>query len=151
MEKKDTFISKRRAARETAFILIFTKSFFDDISMSQLLEAEQENTDGKFDKYTVSLLYCYEKHTIQVDELIRKYSVGWNFSRLSRVVLALLRVSVTEIAYRSDKVPVSASINEAVELAKVYGGADDPAFINGILGSLVRNEKFGEESCSHSE
>ena len=73
----------------------------------------------------------------KIDVIISENLQGWTITRISKVALAILRLSVYEIMF-SDAVPVSVSINEAVELAKKFGGDDDPSYINGVLGSVAR-------------
>ena len=68
--------------------------------------------------------------------LIKKEQ-GWKISRISKISLALLRVAIYEMLYQDD-IPVSVSINEAVELAKKYTGVDDSAFVNGVLGAVAK-------------
>ena len=77
---------------------------------------------------------CAKKEDI--DELIASASEGWDIGRIGKVELAILRLATYEAKFDED-IPVSVAINEAVEIAKKYGGEDSPAFINGILGKLV--------------
>lgn len=79
-------------------------------------------------------------HEHEIDELIQKYSIGWNLKRISRIARAILRVAVFEILYYED-VPKSVAINEAVELTKRYDTQETAAFVNGILGSIVRERE----------
>lgn len=79
-------------------------------------------------------------HEEEIDELIQKYSIGWNIKRISRIARAILRVAVFEILYYDD-VPNSVAINEAVELTKRYDTKETAAFVNGILGSIVRERE----------
>jgi len=81
-------------------------------------------------------------HSVELDLYIEKYARGWKISRISRVAMAIMRVSMYEVLYMQD-IPGSASINEAVEIAKHYEEADTVAFINGILGSFIREEMLG--------
>ena len=81
----------------------------------------------------------------ELDELIGRYARGWSNERLARVDLSILRVAVYEMRYRDD-VPVGAAIDEAVEMAKRYGGERSFAFINGILGSIAKAEPESEVS-----
>lgn len=71
----------------------------------------------------------------EIDAVISKYSKGWSVSRIGKAELAILRVAVYEILF-DDDIPDNVAINEAVELAKKYGEADAPAFINGILAAV---------------
>lgn len=73
----------------------------------------------------------------EVDALIAENTVDWSIDRISRVDLAILRVAVYEMLYRED-VPTGASINEAVELAKRFGGERSYSFVNGILGTIAK-------------
>lgn len=72
----------------------------------------------------------------EIDEKIDRVAEGWKIKRMGKVELALLRLAVYEMKYDQD-VPEKVAINEAVELAKKYGGRDSSAFINGILAKLV--------------
>ncbi len=74
------------------------------------------------------------------DELnaqIRRYSIGWDVQRISRIARAVMQLAIFEILYMQD-IPVNASVSEAVRLAKAYDGNDTGAFVNGILGTFVR-------------
>ncbi len=79
----------------------------------------------------------------ELDALISKYAKGWRPERISRTAMAVLRCAVCEILYMDD-VPNAAAINEAVELDKNYDGPETVAFVNGVLGGLMRGE-FGQE------
>ena len=73
-----------------------------------------------------------------LNEIISKYSIGWNVSRISRLTRAILQLAIFEILYLED-VPTGVAISEAVKLAKKYDGDDTGSFVNGILGSFARN------------
>ena len=75
----------------------------------------------------------------ELDSLISKYLVKWSIDRIPKADKALLRLAVYEMKYMED-IPLSVSVNEIVELAKVYSGEKDPAYINGVLGSISRGE-----------
>ena len=88
--------------------------------------------------YINALVTGVRDHREELDDLIEQFSHGWKLSRISRTALAVLRVALYEILYMPD-IPAAASINEAVELAKAFGGEDDShRFVNGILGRLAR-------------
>ena len=69
--------------------------------------------------------------------MISEHSKQWSIERLPKVSLAVLRLAVGEIKY-NDEVPESVSVNEAVELAKTYGTAEDASFVNGLLSSVLK-------------
>ena len=89
--------------------------------------------------YIEALVQGVYDYRVELDQYVSKYSIGWNISRLPRIVLAILRVCMYEILYMQD-VPNAAAINEAVELTKHYEEQELAAFVNGILGSFVRSE-----------
>ena len=74
----------------------------------------------------------------ELDEQIRKFSIGWDISRISRLARCILRLAMFEILYVED-VPAGVAVSEAVRIAKKYHDDDTGAFINGILGSFVRS------------
>ena len=79
------------------------------------------------------------EHAAELDADIEKYAKGWRFERISLVASAIMRVAMYEILYMPD-IPHGASINEAVEIAKKYETPETVKFINGILGTFVRQE-----------
>ena len=127
----------RREAREQAFALLFEKSFHADNSMRELIDMNIEFGTIEDDEFANSLAIQAWDKLEEIDALIEKYAIGWRKNRISRVSLAVLRLAICEMLYRED-IPASVSINEAVELCKKYGGEDDFAFVNGILGSYVK-------------
>lgn len=72
----------------------------------------------------------------ELDEMIDQVAKGWKTSRMGKVELTILRQALYEMRY-DPEVPEKVAINEAVELAKKFGGQDSPAFINGVLAKLV--------------
>ena len=78
-------------------------------------------------------------HSYDIEELITKHALNWSLSRIAKVDLAILKLSICEIVYMNKEVPVRVSINEAIDLAKLYCDDKSPKFINGILGSVVND------------
>ncbi len=73
----------------------------------------------------------------ELNEYIKKYSIGWDISRISRLTRTIMQLAIFEILYVED-VPTGVAISEAVRLAKMYDGDDTGSFVNGILGSFAR-------------
>ena len=73
-----------------------------------------------------------------VDETIEKNLKGWTMARLAKVDRQILRIAVYEFLYKDD-IPEEVSINEAVEIARLYSSDEAPKFINGILGTIYRS------------
>jgi len=139
--------SARRPSRTAAFALLFGLSFQPDETIASLIEHAGEGDDAPaVDDFALRLAETAADHLEELDEAIAKRLKGWKLGRISRVSHALLRLAVCEMLYFDD-IPVGASINEAVELAKLYGDADAPKFINGVLGTIARE---GNTECSPS-
>lgn len=129
--------ANKRKSREQAFIILFEKSFNAELSVDEIMDIAVETEVISKDKMTADIVKKAEEHIEEIDAVIERNLKGWSKQRISKVSLALLRMAVCEIKY-FDKVPVGVSINEAVEICKVYGSDEDKGFVNGILGSISR-------------
>ena len=126
----------RHEARELAFILIFEKTFTDD-PVQVILENAGEARNIETDPFAIAAAEGIEQNMETIDDKIYAHSLKWSKGRISHVAMAIMRLAVYEMLYVED-IPVSVSINEAVELAKKYGGDEDASFINGVLGGISR-------------
>ncbi|EJF39892.1 transcription antitermination factor NusB [Clostridium sp. MSTE9] len=134
----------RREEREQAFILVF-QQLINRNTIEEIIDAAEESAEIRIAEFAERLASGVEKNNAVVDDKIEKNIRGWSMTRLSKVSFALLRVAIYEMMF-VDSIPVSVSINEAVDLAKKYGGADDAPFINGVLGSVAKElEPANEE------
>lgn len=133
-----TTSEKRRKSREQAFIILFEKSFNEDMTVGEIIDIAVEAEVIENDKFTESIVKTADENLIEIDKLIEGNLKGWTMSRISKVSLALLRMAICEIKYFDD-IPVGVSINEAVEICKIYGSDEDKSFVNGILGSVSRS------------
>ena len=135
---KSNNVKKAREDREQAFALLFEKSFSDS-TFDEIIDGAAEARDiiisDRARKYAEDIFADIEN----IDSNIEKHLHARSKARLSHVVLALLRVSVYEIINGVVEAPVS--INEAVELAKKYSSLDEAGFVNGVLGSFVRERE----------
>jgi transcription antitermination protein NusB len=96
-----------------------------------------EIVDRNAKPFTRELVECTAAVQPRLDELIERHSVGWTLDRIAPLERNILRVALYELLDRDD-VPDEVAIDEAVEAAKELCGAEAPAFINGILGSVQR-------------
>lgn len=126
----------RREAREQALCLIFEKLFRDE-PIPEIIKLAQEARELEPDPFSEQLANGVFEHQGEIDAIIEKYSIRWSKERLSKVVLSILRLAIYEMKYIED-VPVSVTINEAVELAKAYAGDGEAPFVNGVLGTFAR-------------
>ncbi len=144
----------RKESREIALHLVFELGFqafeLEEIISTRLEQSVLDSLAGDIalyagpltndqKEYITTTVVGVGTHLAELDEVIRKYSTNWNTNRMSRITVALLRLALYEMRY-SDDVPVSAAINEAVELAKKYDSKEAAGFINGILGAVSRDE-----------
>ena len=147
MRPERTTLMTRSQSREQAFALLFEKSFNPETDMEDIITLSLENDIIEPDEFASMLAQTAWDKLFSIDDIIEKYSKNWKKHRISRVALAAMRLSVCELMYIPE-VPVGASINEAVELCKKYATADDASFVNGVLGSVARNEKLADRSSS---
>jgi len=144
----------RNTAREIAIHLSYELSFTDkpiDTLLDERLTADTFSTLAEEDPiyteapnakqvdYIRRLVKGVNEHAAELDGYIAKYAKGWSFARIPLVASAIMRVSMYEMLYMPD-IPNGAAINEAVEIAKKYETPEMVKFINGILGSFVRQE-----------
>ena len=92
--------------------------------------------------FTRELAAAVESHRDELDAAIAAHARGWALKRIAPLELNVMRVALYEIEH-SDDVPAEVAIDEAVEIAKEYCGADAPGFVNGILGAIVREHEGG--------
>ncbi|PIT93387.1 MAG: transcription antitermination factor NusB [Candidatus Harrisonbacteria bacterium CG10_big_fil_rev_8_21_14_0_10_38_8] len=82
------------------------------------------------------------EHIEEIDKLIKKSAPEWPLDQISIIDRNVLRIGIYELKYSDKKeVPTAVAINEAVEMAKNFGGANSGKFINGVLGSIVKSKK----------
>ena len=130
----------RSEAREAIFTLVFQFATQRDnmeqareILLSEIPECEQNL--GYITEVTEGIL----EHEAEIIDIINNnLKKGWTFKRLSKVSRTILKVAIYEMKY-CDDVPPRVAINEAVELAKKYCDENEPSFINGVLGSVMRS------------
>ena len=128
----------RREARELAFILLFEREFCEK-EMADIYEDAIEAREIERNDFSVGLAESAVEHLSEIDEIIDTHSHKWNRARISKVALAVLRCAIAEMRFMTET-PVSVVINEAVELAKKYGGDEDYTFVNGLLGGVARTQ-----------
>ena len=144
----------RNTAREIAIHLSYELNF-TDLPVDELLRqhlseerfaqlAEEDETytqvpNTKQYDYISRLVKGVAQHRSELDSYIEKYAVGWKFARIPMVAAAIMRVAMYEILYMDD-IPNGVAINEAIELAKKYESEEVVKFMNGILGTFVREE-----------
>ena len=142
----------RTNAREIVAQLVYEMGFRDDDARTLVREhldpdyyatlkdesdAYEESPSGKQVEYIQSTVCGIREKQDELDGYISKYAIGWNLGRISKTARAIMQLAMYECLYVHD-VPVSAAINEAVELTRKYEDVDVVAFVNGILGAFAR-------------
>ena len=128
--------AERTLARKNALQIMYQGDLLDKAPRELIDNAQLVPETQGLDDYALMLLDGCKENLEAIDELIVSASENWALDRMPMVDRALLRLSTYEMRYVED-VPVSVSINEAVNLAKEFGGDDSPRFVNGILGRIA--------------
>jgi N utilization substance protein B len=100
-----------------------------EIFLSLCVLFDKDSSNFQFTKDMVALL---QKNLNEIDALIDRFVTNWNFARISLVDLCIIRLAICELLYRND-IPPIVTINEAIELGKMFSGEASKAFINGVL------------------
>ncbi|MCJ7689276.1 MAG: transcription antitermination factor NusB [Clostridiaceae bacterium] len=129
----------RRKSREIAMKLLFEMSINKE-KYEDIIENFKEHTDVVLEdvdmSYITKALAGVNENITEIDKNIEKHLIKWKLNRLSKMNLAILRISTYEILFE-EEIPGKVSVNEGIELAKKYGEDSSPAFINGILAKML--------------
>lgn len=117
--------------------LVYQMDITDDFTVADLSIVD-ENVKAAGMKQVTETLSAVQDHHEEIDNVIRENLDKWTIDRIAKTDLAILRTAVAEMLY-VDSIPVSVSINEAVNLAKKYGDDRSYAFINSVLGKISRS------------
>ncbi|WP_339062480.1 transcription antitermination factor NusB [Tepidibacillus marianensis] len=136
---------KRRIGREKILQLLFqidlAKADADEVIHTMVNETELNIQNLDFIKDRV---YGVLEQLEIIDKTLIQYLKSWTINRLSIIDRAILRMSVYEFIYKND-VPISVTINEAIELSKTFSTSDSSKFINGVLGSMIKEHPEWEQ------
>ena len=136
------FLLTRHEAREQAFVIIF-EQVVSEKTTDEILTDALDARDFVVDKFAKRVAVGVEENAERINEAIASSIKGWNINRISKVCLAILKLSVFEILFE-ENLPVSVSINEAVELAKIYGGENDAPYVNGVLSTIEKKMEYNK-------
>lgn len=129
----------RREIREHIFLMLFRKDFHEVSELKEQMDlyiSELEEPSLEEDTYLTTRFQAVVEKLDEIDTIISDASSGWKLSRMGKVDLTILRLAVFEMRYDED-IPMKVAINEAVELAKTFGGDESPGFVNGVLAKLT--------------
>jgi len=129
----------RRELRENVFKMLFRVEFHEEGEMSGqlgMMDDDVENIKEEDAAYINNKCSDIIAKIPELDEAINASTTGWKTTRMAKVDLSIIRLAVYEIKYEED-VPAKVAINEAVELAKLYGTDNSASFVNGVLAKFV--------------
>lgn len=109
----------------------------DDV-LNRNVERYEETIDDK--QFIHQLVHGVDAHASEIDDIIRPVAPEWPIEQIARIDRIILRIGVYELVFAKD-VPPKVAINEAVELAKAFGGDNSSKFVNGVLGTVLRNKE----------
>ena len=133
---------KRRRAREWAIKILYQLEITRAEPIEVLENFWQDFKEIKEIKdFASSLILGVYQEIGQLDETISKYASNWSLERMAVIDKNILRLGTYELLFRKD-IPPKVSINEAIDLAKKYGGEDSGSFINGVLDKIKQEEKI---------
>ena len=150
----------RRELREHCFKMLFSADFYPTreeaiARLEQYFQSpEEDDTDAEGVQQILHRVDFSEKSRREleqrttaiiekipeIDEKLDQVAAGWKTKRMGKVELTILRLAVYEMEY-DDSIPDKVSVNEAVELAKKFGGSDSPSFVNGVLAKCMAGAK----------
>lgn len=144
----------RRKARIVALQTLFEIDSVGhpvDEVLAHTLEETPLNEEGI--RFARNLVYGVLDHLDEIDHLIQLAAPTWPLSQMSGIDKNILRLAIFEILYNEGRTPAKAAINEAVELAKLFGSDNSSRFVNGVLGTVVNQTENGssQEHAEHVE
>jgi N utilization substance protein B len=130
----------RREIREHIFRMLFRRDFHDETELNEQIDFYFESLEAPKEEELNYLRERFNKIVEKIpdiDVILAEASSGWRLNRLGKVDLTIMRLATYEIEY-DDEIPNKVAINEAVEIAKIFGGESSGAFVNGVLAKLIK-------------
>lgn len=124
---------KRRTAREKALQALFQIDMSNSDPVEAIAHVLEETPN---DEYLNHLVTGVVQHKEEIDELIKNHLEKWTIERIATVDRNLLRVAVYELMFHNESVPANVVLDEAIEIAKLYGDDQSSRFVNGILSKI---------------
>src|SRR5262245_34350085 len=133
--------AKRSRAREAALQLLFERDLHPDSRREDVVRfARQELVDETLEQWALDLLDGAVEHQAAIDDGLARAAENCPLARMAVIDRNILRLGARELT-RADDVPAGVIISEAIELAKKFGSADSPAFVNGVLDRFYKERR----------
>ena len=137
---------KRTKAREYALQILYAVDITKDDPgecVRRFWEGNEESS-AEVKKFAAGLVLGVSDNKKEIDEMITKYATNWHLDRMAVIDRNVLRFAAYELLYAKD-IPPKVSINEAIDIAKKFGGPDSGKFVNGILDKINKTECKGSK------
>lgn len=131
-------MAARSKARKRALDVLF-ESEVRRLPLGATLDERVAAGEPPVNEYTITLVRGVAEHQARIDELISSYAQGWSLERMPAVDRNVLRIGVLEILYVDD-VPDAVAVSEAMKLVRELSTDESPPFVNGVLGSILRDK-----------
>jgi N utilization substance protein B len=102
----------------------------------EIAEFTTLESQGEVKNYAIKIAEAFQQNNEEIDNIIKKYSTGWDFDRLVKMDKDILRIALSELLYLKET-PMKVVVDEALELAKKYSTDDSSSFINGVLAKVI--------------
>jgi transcription antitermination protein NusB len=132
-------MSARSKSRKRALDILYAAELRGQDPVAEL-EAAIAEDQGPTNPYTADLVRGVAAHRERIDELLTRYSQAWSLERMPAIDRNALRIGVLELLYVDD-VPAAVAVSEAVSLVRNLSTDESPAFVNGVLGSMLRDRE----------
>ncbi len=132
----------RRKSREMALQTLFQLDY-NNTTQDEALQAvlsENSSLSEHTKTYTEDLVRGTQEHLLEIDDVIANVSMEWKIDRMAGIDRNIARMAIYEMNFGSEDLPPNVVINEAVELAKLFGTEESSRFVNGILGALIKKK-----------
>jgi N utilization substance protein B len=130
-------VPARSKARKRALDVLYAAEMRGEAPV-EALDAAIAQGDGPTNPYTETLVRGVSDHRERIDELLSAYAQGWTLDRMPAVDRTALRIGAYELLY-ADDIPPPVAVSEAVALVRDLSTDDSPSFVNGVLGSMLRD------------
>jgi len=139
--------SNRHLGRIVALQTLYEQDFRreagdESFDLKDVLERNIQRYDETIDDkaFIEQLVHGVDARQDEIDDIVRPVAPEWPIEQIARIDRIILRIGVYELLHEPD-VPPKVAINEAVELAKAFGGENSSKFVNGVLGTVLRSQK----------
>jgi N utilization substance protein B len=133
---------KRTKAREYALQILYAVDITEDDPVDCVERFWEGNAESSAEvkKFAAGLVLGVADHRKEIDKMIIKYATNWELNRMAVIDRNVMRFAVYELLYTKD-IPPKVSINEAIDIAKKFGGPDSGKFVNGVLDKINKTER----------